>query len=106
MVEDRFTVEVDLPEQDLGLIQHTCEVLTDDHTEGHHQCCRWIHGELARLTSPEWKFMCTSGEKYLQTIWDELPLQIEDLQYLSITKDTIWNTTRNREMECTLTREE
>jgi hypothetical protein len=52
--------------------------------------------------------MCITGEKCLQTIWDELPLEIEGLQYLNITKDAIWNAARDREMEntVTLTREE
>ena len=50
--------------------------------------------------------MCISGEKCLQTIWNELPLEIEVLRYLKFTKDTIWNKTRIREMERTLTREE
>ena len=77
--------------------------------EAHHQCWRLIHGELTQLTSPEWKFMCisaTPGEKCLQTIWNELLLEIEGLQYLDITKDAIWTTARIREMERTLTREE
>ena len=50
--------------------------------------------------------MCISGEKGLQTIWNELPLEIEGLQCLNITKDVIWNAARSREMECTLTEEE
>jgi hypothetical protein len=62
----------------------------------------WPTGELIVNS----KFICNSGEKCLQTIWDEQPLEIEGLQYLDITKDAIWNAARNREMERTLTREE
>ena len=68
LAEDRFTTEKDLPEQDLGHIQHTCEALSAAHAEAHHQCLRLIHGELARLASPERKFMCISEEICLQTI--------------------------------------
>ena len=67
--ENRFTTEIDLPEQDLGHIQHTCEALTEAHTAAHHRCWQLIHGELARLASPKWRFMCISGEKKLETIW-------------------------------------
>jgi len=58
------------------------------------------------LGLPRMEIMCISGEKCLQTIWDELPLEIKGLQYPNITKDVIWNAARNREMERTLTREE
>jgi hypothetical protein len=66
IAEDRFKTEKDLPEQTLGHIQHTCEVLstwTAAHIDAQHQCWRLIHGELARLAAPEWKFLCISGEK-------------------------------------------
>ena len=63
--EDRFTTEKDLPEQTLGHIHHTCEVLSSAHMDTHHQCWCLIHGELTRLSSPEWKFLCNSGEKCL-----------------------------------------
>ena len=48
--------------------------------------------------------MCITGEKSLQTIWDELSLEylefvILELQYLHITVDSIWNTVRDREMD-------
>ena len=33
---NRFTTEADLPEQDLGHIQHTCEALAEAHTAAHH----------------------------------------------------------------------
>ena len=35
--ENHFTTEADLPEQDLGHIQHTCEALTETHTTVHHR---------------------------------------------------------------------
>ncbi len=73
-------------QQTLGHIQHTCEALSAAHIDAHHQCWRLIHGELAQLASPDWKFLCISGEKCLQTIWDEIPLEIEGLQYLNITQ--------------------
>ncbi len=50
--------------------------------------------------------MCISGEKCLQTLWNDIPSEIEDLQYLNLTQDTIWNTTRDREMKRPLTQEE
>ena len=39
-----------------------------------------------------------------QTIWNDIPLEIEDLQYLNITQDTILNTART--FKCPLTRKE
>jgi hypothetical protein len=39
-------------------------------------------------------------------VWDELSLEFKELQYLNITKDSIWNTARDREMDRPLTREE
>ena len=42
--------------------------------------------------------MCVSGEKCLQTIWDEITTDFEDLQYLNLTQETIWNATRTSEM--------
>ncbi len=70
--KENTTSETDLPVQDLGHIQHTCEALSEDHTAAHHRCWRLFHGELARLASAEWRFMCISGEKTLDTIWKEL----------------------------------
>ena len=64
IAEDRFRTEKELPEQTLGHIQHTCEALSTAHIDSHHQCWRLIHGELARLAAPEWKFLCVSGEKF------------------------------------------
>jgi hypothetical protein len=64
--ENRFTTEADLPEQDLGHVQHTCEALAEAHTAAHHRCWRLIHGELARLASSKWRFMCITGEKSLR----------------------------------------
>jgi hypothetical protein len=91
LAEGRFKTEKDLPEQNLGHIQHTCEALSAAHIDAHHQCWRLIHGELARLAAPEWKFLCISGEKCLWTIWNDIPSEIEGLQYLNLTQDTIWN---------------
>jgi hypothetical protein len=44
----------------------------------------------------DWLKLNTSGETCLQTIWNEIPLEIEGLQYLNITQDTIivWNVAR------------
>ena len=105
-MEKRFTTEEDLPKQDLGHVQHTCEALSAAHIDAHHQCWRLIHGELARLAAPEWKFLCISGEKCLQTIWDAIPSEIEGLQYLNLTQDAIWNAARTHEMDRPLTWEE
>jgi ribonuclease HI len=101
--EGRFRTEKDLPEQTLGHIQHTCEALSAAHIDAHHQCWRLIHGELARLAAPEWKFLCVSGEKCLQTIWDEITSEFKDIQYLNLTQETIWNAARAREMARPLT---
>ncbi len=49
--------------------------------------------ELVRVTSPEWKFLYISGEKCLQTIWDEIPSEIEGLHYLNLTQNEVWNCT-------------
>ena len=50
--------------------------------------------------------MCISGEKYLQTLWNDIPSEIEDLQYLNLTQNTIWNTARDQEMKRPLTQAE
>jgi hypothetical protein len=47
-VAGRYTTD-DLPTQDLGHIQHTCEAFSDLHTAAHHRCWRLIHGDLSRL---------------------------------------------------------
>ncbi len=62
------------------------------------QCWRLIHGELTRLAAPEWKFFCVSGEKCLQTVWDEITSDFKDIQYLYLTQAMIWNAVRVREM--------
>ena len=100
MAEGRFKTEEELPKQTLGHIQHTCEALSAVHIDAHHQCWRLIHGELARLAAPGWKFLCVSGEKCLQTIWDEITSDFEDIptEYLNLTQETIWNVARVREM--------
>ncbi len=103
MTEDRFKSEEELPKQTLGHIQHTCEALSAAHIDAHHQCRRLIHGELARLAAPGWKFLCVSGEKCLQTIWNDITTDFEDVQYLNLTQDTIWNAARAREMARPLT---
>jgi hypothetical protein len=38
ITEGRFKTEKDLPEQDLGHFQHTCEALSVTHVDFHHQC--------------------------------------------------------------------
>jgi hypothetical protein len=87
IAEGRFRTEEELPEQTLGHIQHTCEALSAAHIVAHHQCWRLIHGELARLAAPEWKFLCVSGEKCLQTVWDEITSDFENMQYLNLTQE-------------------
>ena len=47
--------------------------------------------------------MCVSGEKCLQTIWDDITSDFEDVQYLNLTQETIWNAARAREMTRPLT---
>ena len=103
MAEGRFKTEEELPKQTLGHIQHTCEALSAAHIDAHHQCWRLIHGELARLAAPGWKFLCVSGEKCLQTIWNDITADFKDVQYLNLTQDTIWNAARVREMARPLT---
>jgi hypothetical protein len=103
IAEGRFRTEEELPKQTLGHIQHTCEALSAAHIDAHHQCWRLIQGDLARLAAPEWKFLCVSGEKCLQTIWDEITSDFEDIQYLNLTQETIWNAARAREMARPLT---
>jgi hypothetical protein len=58
------------------------------------------------LAAPELKFLCISGEKCLQTLWNEIPSEIEGLQHLNLTKDAIWNAARAREMGRSLTQAE
>jgi hypothetical protein len=58
------------------------------------------------LVAPTWKFLCISGEKCLQTLWNEIPSEIEGLQYLNLTQDTIWNAARARDMDRPLTQTE
>jgi len=103
MAEGRFKTEEELPEQTLGHIQHDCEALSAAHIDAHHQCWRLIHGELARLAAPGWKFLCVSGEKCLQTIWNDITADFVDVQYLNLTQETIWNAARAREMDRPLT---
>jgi hypothetical protein len=50
-----------------------------------------IHGELARLAAPEWIFLCVSGEKCLQTIWDEITSEFKDIQYLNRRRYATWD---------------
>ena len=91
----------------MGHIQHTCEALSEAHTAAHHRCWRLIHEELARLASPEWRFMCITGEKNLATVWKELAEEFQpELKYMSITKDSIWNAARVREIDRPFTQAE
>jgi hypothetical protein len=41
-----------------------------------------------------------------QTIWNDILSEIEGLQYLNLTQDTIWNTARARETDHPLTQVE
>jgi hypothetical protein len=47
--------------------------------------------------------LCVSGEKCLQTIWDEITSEFKDMQYLNLTQAAIWNAARAREMARPLT---
>ncbi len=47
--------------------------------------------------------MYVSGEKCLQTIWDEITSEFKDIQYLNLTQETIWNVARAREIAHPLT---
>jgi hypothetical protein len=47
--------------------------------------------------------LCVSGEKCLQTIWDDITSDFEDIQFLNLTQETIWNAARAREMARPLT---
>jgi hypothetical protein len=47
--------------------------------------------------------LCVSGEKCLQTIWNDITGDFEDVQYLNLTQETIWNAARAREMARPLT---
>jgi hypothetical protein len=47
--------------------------------------------------------LCVSGEECLQTIWEEITSDFEDMQYLNLTQETIWNAARAREMARPLT---
>ena len=49
--------------------------------------------------------MYITGEKNLQTIWEEMTEEFKDLQWINITKDSIWNTTRDHKMNHPLTPE-
>ena len=51
--------------------------------------------------------MCITGEKNLATVWKELAEEFKtDLEYMSITKDAIWNAARDRELARPLTQAE
>ena len=51
--------------------------------------------------------MCISGEKNLETIWQELEEEFrEDIQWLNLTKNSIWNAARDRETNRPLTEAE
>ena len=63
--------------------------------------------ELKRIVSPKWNFMCISGEKNLETFWKELVEEFEEeLKWINITTDSIWNTARDRKLELPLTQSE
>jgi hypothetical protein len=51
----------------------------------------------------EVRVLCVSGEKCLQTIWDEITSDFDDIQYLNLTRETIWNAARAREIARPLT---
>ena len=103
--QGRFTTETDLPVQTLGHIQHTCETLSELHTMAHHRCWRLIHGELSRLASTQWWFICINGEKCFRTVWKELAQEFPEV-FDNCAVQTLWNTAREGEMRRPLTQVE
>ena len=103
--QNHFTTESVLHEQTLVHLQHTCEDLRDFHTMTHHR--RWclIHGELSRLVSSTWKFICIEKEKNLRTIWTELVQEFPEVFNLYSTQ-SLWVTVEKREMDRLLTENE
>ena len=73
----------------LGHIQHTCEALSKLHTMTHHRCWRLIHGDLSRLTSPKWRFVCINTEKCFRTVWKELDQEFPEV-FDQCVEQTIW----------------
>jgi hypothetical protein len=71
----------------------------------HHRCWRLIHAELARLASPEWRFICVNNEKCFRTVWSELAQEFPEVFNLC-TEQTLWNAARDLEMKRPLTESE
>ena len=88
-----------------GKTHHTCESLSELHTMTHHRCWCLIHGELSRLTSPKWRFICINGEKCFRTVWKELDQEFPEV-FDHWSEQTFWNTTREGEMRRPLTQVE
>jgi hypothetical protein len=63
---------------------------------------RLLHGELTRLVSPTWLFICINGEKSLHTIWTELGKEFSEILNLC-TAQTLKNATMIQEMKNPLT---
>ena len=103
--QGRFTTESALPIQTLGHIQHTCEALSEIHTMTHHRCWCLIHGELSRLASSVWRFICISNEKSFRTAWTELAQEFPEV-FNHCAEQTLWNAARDTEMKHPLTRAE
>jgi hypothetical protein len=102
VTQGRFTTEADLPIQTLGHIQHTREALSELHTMTNHRCWCLIHGELSRLASPKWRFICINGEQCFRTLWKELTEEFPEV-FDHCVEQTLWNTARETEMTRRLT---
>ena len=103
--QGKFTTEAALPVQTLGHIQHTCEALSEIHTMAHHRCWRLIHGELSRLASSDWGFICINNEKCFRTVWTELAQEFPEV-FNHCAEQTLWTEARDSEMQRPLTQEE
>ena len=71
----------------------------------HHRCWRLIHGELSRLESSDWRFICIDNEKSFRTVWTELAQEFPEV-FNHYVEQTLWNTARDSELQRPLTRAE
>ena len=71
----------------------------------HHRCWRLIHGELSRLASSDWRFICIDNEKSFRTVWTELAQEFPEV-FNHCAEQTLWNAARDSELQRPLTRAE
>ena len=74
------------------------ETLSELHTMANHRYWRLIHGELSRLASPKWQFICINGKKCFRTMWKDLAIELPKVFDLCA-EQTLWNTARKTEMK-------